>query len=61
MTQEVVNEVLDALRSLFSEIRNDWSDPRGWCREGWAIIDAARSGDWDKALELSRQVKEDEL
>lgn len=29
---------------LFSEIRNDWTDPRSQCREGWRIIDAALKG-----------------
>ena len=34
-------EALTKCRGLFSEIRNDWTDPRAECREGWAIIDAA--------------------
>lgn len=31
---------LGACYELFSEIRNDWTDPRHECREGWRIIDA---------------------
>jgi len=28
--------------SLFTEIRNDWSDPRTECRAGWAATDKAK-------------------
>lgn len=33
---------LDACEALFTEIRNDWTDPRSECREGWAVIQAVR-------------------
>jgi len=29
---------------LFSDIRNDWSDPRSECREGWSVIKEALEG-----------------
>lgn len=38
------NELEDALkacRELFVELRGDWSDNRGPCREGFEIIDRA--------------------
>jgi len=35
----VPESALRELASLFSEIRNDWTDPRSECRAGWAIID----------------------
>jgi len=31
---------LKVCRELFSEIRNDWTDPRSECRKGWTVIDA---------------------
>lgn len=34
-------EALEKCRALFSEIRNDWTDPRSECCSGWEIIDAA--------------------
>ena len=34
---------LQRCRALFSEIRNDWTDPRADCREGLATCDAAIS------------------
>jgi hypothetical protein len=38
------DELVAALKhcyALFDDIRNDWTDPRSQCREGWAIISAA--------------------
>jgi hypothetical protein len=40
---EKMREALTQCRGLFTEIRNDWSDPRAECREGWAVIDEALS------------------
>jgi len=42
MTERMIMVPESALReldSLFSEIRNDWTDPRSECRAGRAIID----------------------
>jgi hypothetical protein len=42
---ERLRVALVGCRELFSEIRKDWSDPRSEIREGWAIIDAALTGE----------------
>lgn len=34
-------EALEKCNEVFSNIRNDWTDPRSDCREGWETIDAA--------------------
>lgn len=41
---EQLEGALAACRELFTELRGDWSDNRGPCREGFAIIDAALAG-----------------
>jgi hypothetical protein len=38
---EALTAALRECRGLFSELRGDWSDNRGPCREGFRIIDAA--------------------
>ena len=40
---EALEEALRECRELFTEIRNDWYDPRSQCREGCRIIDTALS------------------
>lgn len=42
---EAATKVLGECRELFVELRGDWSDNRGPCREGLAIIDAALAGE----------------
>lgn len=39
----VLEKALRECRGLFSDIRNDWTDPRSECRKGWEIIHAALS------------------
>lgn len=43
----MLRSALKLCDGLFSDIRNDWSDPRSECREGRAIIDAALSATAD--------------
>jgi len=46
--RERLRAALKGCRELFSEIRKDWSDPRkvkNEIREGWAVIDAALTGE----------------
>jgi len=35
---ETIAPELDAIASLFWDIRNDWTDPRSECREGLNIV-----------------------
>jgi hypothetical protein len=50
-TREVYQKRIEKLEAalrrcdeLFSDIRNDWSDPRSECREGWSVIKKALEG-----------------
>jgi len=38
---ERLEAALRCCGELFSDIRNDWSDPRSECREGWRVIEEA--------------------
>jgi len=38
---EKLEAALRCCGELFSDIRNDWSDPRSECREGWRVIEEA--------------------
>jgi len=39
--EKILKDALKECDRLFSEIRNDWTDPRSECREGWDIIKKA--------------------
>ena len=41
---EKLEAALRRCDELFSDIRNDWSDPRSECREGWRVIEEALEG-----------------
>jgi hypothetical protein len=41
---EKLEAALRCCGELFSDIRNDWSDPRSECREGWRVIEEALEG-----------------
>ena len=41
---EKLEAALRRCDELFSDIRNDWSDPRSECREGWSVIKEALEG-----------------
>jgi len=47
VTADRIEKLEAALRrcdELFSDIRNDWSDPRSECREGWSVVKEALEG-----------------
>lgn len=39
MPEETPEQIIDKIRALATDIRNDWSDPRSECRSIWRLCD----------------------
>lgn len=39
LPEQTPDEIIEKIRGMATEIRNDWSDPRSECRNIWRLCD----------------------